>query len=504
MGDQTVNIKTDNNNDQSSSYRSIFKATSLFGGVQVYRILIGIIKSKFVAVLLGPLGMGIMGLYSSAIQLIQSVSSLGLSQSAVRDVSEANGSGDTNRIGKTVAVVRRLVWLTGLLGLVATALLSPVLSKVTFGNYDYTIPFILLSIILLLDQLSAGQKVVMQGMRKLKYLAKSSAIGSTVGLIVSVPLYYLFGMKGIVPTLILNSVTMLCLSWYFSRKVNIDKVKVTNRIALQQGKPMMKMGVAMSISGIMVTLIAYLLRGFIRHEGGTEQVGLFSAGFMLVNTYVGMVFEAMGTDYYPRLSAVNKDNNKCRQVMNQQGEMAVLIIAPILLSCMIFMPFIVKLIYSEKFLPATDYILWAVLGMMFKTFSWTLSFSFLAKAESRLFVVNETITNAYFFMLNIVGYHFFGLTGLGMSFSLSYLIYSVQVYAIAKKRYGFSLTSSFVKVYLLQMLMVGGGFALIHLWNSSWVYLPALLLLVLSLSFSLVELNKKMNFIRVKTKNKPL
>ena len=137
--------------DNKSSYRSIFKATSLFGGVQVYQILIQIIKSKFVAVLLGPAGVGIMGLYQSGLQLIQQISSMGLASSAVRDVSEANGTNDIHRIAKTITVVRKLVWFTGLLGLVLVALFSPLLSKASFGNYDYTIPFIILSVTLLID-----------------------------------------------------------------------------------------------------------------------------------------------------------------------------------------------------------------------------------------------------------------------------------------------------------------------------------------------------------------
>ncbi len=100
---------------ETNSYRSIFKATSLFGGLQVYQILIGIIKSKFIAILLGPAGMGIMGLYQSTLDLIKSISAFGLEQSAVRDISEANGSGNTIRISRTISTVRRLVWLTGLL-----------------------------------------------------------------------------------------------------------------------------------------------------------------------------------------------------------------------------------------------------------------------------------------------------------------------------------------------------------------------------------------------------
>lgn len=92
--------------ENKSSYRSIFKATSLFGGVQVYQILIQIIKSKFVAVLLGPAGVGIMGLYQSGLQLIQQISSMGLAASAVRDVSEANGTNDIQKIAKTIRALQ--------------------------------------------------------------------------------------------------------------------------------------------------------------------------------------------------------------------------------------------------------------------------------------------------------------------------------------------------------------------------------------------------------------
>ena len=333
--------------ETKSSYRSIFKATSLFGGVQVYQILIQIIKSKFVAVLLGPAGVGIMGLYQSGLQLVQQLSSMGLAQSAVRDVSEANGTNDIQRIAKTITIVRKLVWVTGLLGLVLVACLSPILSKASFGNYDYTIPFIILSVTLLIDQLSAGQRVVLQGMRRLKDLAKCSAFGVTFGLITSVPLYYWLGIGGIVPTLVLNSVCSLLLSWIYSRKVKIEKVRVTPKQTYEQGKLMLVMGVSMSLSGILSTVVAYAIRGFIQANGGIEQVGLYQAGFIIMTTYVGMVMNAIATDYYPRLAAINKDNEKCKEAVSQQGEIGVMILAPMLNICLVFMPFVLKLLYSD-------------------------------------------------------------------------------------------------------------------------------------------------------------
>lgn len=109
---------------QDKSYKDSLKATSLFGGVQLYNILIGIIRSKFTALLLGPYGMGITGLYTSATGLINAISGLGIGSSAVKNIAEANASGDQERIVKVISVFRKLVWITGLLGAVFCLVLT--------------------------------------------------------------------------------------------------------------------------------------------------------------------------------------------------------------------------------------------------------------------------------------------------------------------------------------------------------------------------------------------
>lgn len=497
MSGEVKGVRIKEVNNQTSSYRSIFKATSLFGGVQVYQILIGIIKSKFVAVLLGPAGMGIQGLYQSTLDLIKSVSAFGLEQSAVRDISEANGSGDLERIGRTAATIRRLVWITGTIGLVLTLVLSPLLSKLTFGNSDYSWGFAILSVTLLINQLCSGQKVLLQGMRRLKDLAKASAIGSTVGLLVSVPLYYWIGVKGIVPTMVLTSITAMLLSWFYSQKITIVDVKITTRDAVTNGQSMIKMGIAMSVSGILVTLFAYILRWFIRTQGGVDEVGLFTAGFVIMNTYFGMVFTAMGTDYYPRLAAVNKDNNRCREIINQQGEMAILILAPLIISCVIFMPFIIQLIYSEKFLQASGFIQIAVVSILFKAVSWVVSYVFLAKAESRLFIINETITNVYFLIFNLMGYKIGGLVGLGVAYLVGYVVYFIQVFLVARYRYDFSFSKSFLKIFVSTSLFVFLCLTFRLLIKTSWFYLPSIIVLITCSVYSFICLEHRVGLLQV-------
>ena len=177
-------------------------------------------------------------------------------------------------------------------------------------------------------------------MRKLKDLAKASSYGAFAGLVVSVPLYYLFGIKGIVPTLILNSVTSFLLSWHFSKKIKVENMQISAKEVFQNSKIMLRMGIAMSISSIFALASAYVLRSYIRMEGGTVAVGIFTAGYAIINTYVGMVFTAMSTDFYPRLAAVNHDNGKCREIVNQQGEIGALIMAPMLILAILFIPYV--------------------------------------------------------------------------------------------------------------------------------------------------------------------
>ena len=184
---------------EKSSYRQIIKATSLFGGVQIFSIIISIIRSKFVALFLGPNGMGILGLFMSSISLVSNLTNFGLQTSAVRDIADTMGSKNLKKVAVRILILKRLVWLTGLLGSTLTILFSSYLSEITFGNKDYKSAFIWLSVTLLINQLNVGQIVVFQSLRKLKLYAKSSVFGSFFSLLIIIPIYYYFGERGIVP-----------------------------------------------------------------------------------------------------------------------------------------------------------------------------------------------------------------------------------------------------------------------------------------------------------------
>jgi O-antigen/teichoic acid export membrane protein len=477
--------------EQPNSYKQIVKATSLFGGVQVFNIIIAIIRSKFIAVLLGPAGMGIAGLLTSTTGLISGLTNFGLGTSAVKNVAEANGTGNQIRVSIIITVLRRWVWITGLLGTIITIVLSPWLSQITFGNKDYTPAFIYLSVTLLLNQLSSGQMVVLQGLRKLQYLAKADLSGSILGLLISIPMYYVWGIKAIVPTIIISSVVFLLRSWYFSNKVKLVPVKVNKVRTIAEGKNMLVMGFMISLSSLITIGVGYLVRIFISRTGGVEQVGLYTAGFSIIITYVGMIFNAMATDYYPRLSAVAHSNELSKKAMNEQAEIALLIIAPIIMVFLVFINGVILILYSTKFIAINEMVHWAALGMLFKAASWSIAFILLAKSASKLFFWNELLANVYILLFNIIGYRLGGLEGLGISFMLAYFVYLIQVFVLAKVKYSFSFNKAFIRIFVVQLFLAIICFILVKLMPKPYSYLAGSFLIVISVWFSFKELDKR-------------
>lgn len=468
------------------------KATSLFGGVQIFKIIIAIIRSKFIAVLLGPEGMGIAGLLTSTTGFVGALTNFGLGTSAIKNVAAANATGNQIRIAVVVTVLRRLVWITGVLGALLTLCLSPWLSEVTFGNRNYTLAFVWISITLLFNQLTVGQMVILQGMRKLQYLAKASLSGSTLGLVITVPLYYRFGIDGIVPAIIAASMIAFFFALYYARKVEIIPVKVSKIRTYAEAKNMLIMGFVISINGLITIGASYVLRIFISNTGGLDEVGLYSAGFAIINTYVGLVFTAMLTDYYPRLSEVAHDTIKCNDTINQQAEITLLILAPIIIVFLVFIRLIIVVLYSNKFIEVDTMIQWAALGMLFRAASWAVAFVFIAKGDPKLYFWNDLIANSYFLIANILGYQLYGLEGLGISFLVGYILYLIQIYIVGSIKYKFKFHSSFIRVFGIQLFLAISCFIIVKLlFSAPYFYFIGSVITLVSVFYTLYELDKR-------------
>ena len=439
--------------------------------------------------LLGPAGMGISGLILSTNDTVKSIVGCGLDTSAVKSISSSK-----ENVSSTIATLRRLVWITGLLGFTATFFLSPWLSNIAFGNNDYTLTFRIVSVTLLLGQITVGQTALLQGTFHYKDMAKSTFYGSLVGLILTIPLYYVWGIKAIPFVIVVASVLELRFSLYYSKKVTFERREMTKDVFKTKSNEMLSLGLSLSVVGIVNALTAYFLKIYISNSGGVEGVGLSNAAYTIANSYVGMVLTSMGTDYIPRLSAASNDIEFIKELINKQISLLLILVLPLVTVFMLFIKPLMILLYSSKFLPIIGMMEWVMIGMVFRTVSWCISYSFVARGDAKVFFVNESITAMYSLLFSVIGYHFLGFEGLGMAFALSYVLYTIQLTALCRHRIGFRMSK---KVIVLLFKSIVCAFVIFFICrliqNTIWKYVIGNSVMIVICFIYYKELSKRMD-----------
>ncbi len=419
-------------------YRTIVKATGLFGGTQVFTILCSIIKTKLVAVWLGEVGVGIIGLYNNTVDMLSNLTQLGIGSSSVRNLSRAFQSDNREEFERLVTVVRRWVWFTGLLGAVVMLSLAPLLSRWTFGDDTHIWGYVILSCTLLFNALTGGERAIIQASERLKVLARCSVLGAVLALALSLPLFYFFRLEGIVPAMVLHTFSIMAVTLVLGRRMKIKPVKMVASEVFRQGKGIASLGIYMTVSGFVTTLYSYLFVTWLNHAetGGTGMVGFYQAGYTLVMQYVGLVFTAMSMEYYPRLSAVCDNRTLLSEHVSRQVETSLLILAPFISLFIVCQTLIIHILYTVDFLVISGFISWAALGMLFRAVAWSVSFVLLAKGAGRLFLITEVVIDSLMFALYLVGYTHWGLQGVGMAYMAGFLFAIILVYSICYVRYG--------------------------------------------------------------------
>ena len=419
--------------------------TSLFGGVQVFNIIFAIIRSKAAAFFIGPVGIGILGLLNSVINIISQTTKLGIDVTAVKEIAYADKNNDKVVVNKTLYLVKKLVWITGILGALITAIAAPILSQITFGDKSYTWAFLTLAFVVLIKQLTAGNLAVLRGLRKHQQLVRATIYGALFSVIVTVICYYLYGIDSIVYVIVFSALLLFFFSWIYSKKFanNKQQIKLSKKDFFDESKPMIKLGFYLSLVGVFSLVATYAFQVFLRNSADVKVVGFYQAAFVIINTYIGLVFNALRTDYFPRLSAVHNTQVELKETVLKQARVTILLITPIVIFFIVFSQLIIKILYSSEFLVISSLLIWAMLGMVFKATSFTLGYVILAKNDSKVFLKTSVIFNLLFLTMTVIGYKYFGLEGIGIAYFLYYIIHFISLKIIVNFKYKLTLDSSY-------------------------------------------------------------
>lgn len=472
---------------RNKSYHQIVRSTGMFGGAQVANILIGIVRNKLVAILLGTAGTGLISIYQSTVDLIKSISSLGIETTGVREIAAASENKDDLIL--TTSVISRWALILASLGAIICLILCYPISIWAFESPSYAPQIAWLSICLFFTILAAGEAVILQGMRKISYMIKSGLIWNISGLVISIPLYYFFNTKAIIPAFIVVSIAMYLSSYYYRRKIDIQISPIPFKVILKKGKFVLRIGFFIVLAAIQTQATLFIVKAWVINRLGMEQLGLLQAAWTITNVYLMLILKSMGADFYPRLSSITHSNTKMRKLVNEQVHIILIVSVPIIILLLLSSKILLSLLYSSSFEGASTLLNWRTLGIFFKVISWALGFVFLAKGKGLVFFITDTSFSIIYLITIYALFPYCSLDAVGIGYMVAYISYLFIVYVLSRKLCNFRWRKNNISTGVVCLTLIIATFYIAQ-YNQDYILPIGIPILIGSSFYSLYKLNK--------------
>lgn len=426
-----------------TSYDHVLKYTGVFGGVQGLKMLVGIVRRKLTATIIGAWGVGLLSAYTSVSEFLSNASNMGIPLNATRRTSELFENGTAEEIEHQVMVIRTWVLWSAFLSVLICLFFSPVISYFFF-KHDWTRwPVVMLASLVALSHIVAeGECAILKGLRQVRKVALIETVIALGTLFCTIPVYLLFGVRGVILGLIACGFLSAAVHFFFSLRLVPYKVRPFSGRIFREGLPLIKIGIPYVLANLSNAGLKMFIPVIILASHSMQELGYYNAAWALMIGYSGLVFLALESDYFPRLSAVNSDRLRMNDTINQQIDVCTLIITPFLVLLVMFMPMVLQLLYVEEFLVVTGMATLSVFYVFLCCVSLPMAYSILAKGHSIAYLLLEVCYVLLFSLLFWACYSAFGLIGAGIAFSIGALYDVVVYYLYCHFRYGFRLRRS--------------------------------------------------------------
>jgi O-antigen/teichoic acid export membrane protein len=421
--------------NKTASYGIILRATFLMGAASAVHIIMGAARIKMVAVILGPAGVGLIGMLQNMLAATTLFGICGIDTIGTREVASTT---DDKRRGTLAWSLLMSLMLSGIVtGAFFYIFRNQILVALNLQSVtDRQMLFVAFAIVLSVS--AAAQLSLLNGLREVKLIALLkilSAISATVlcafaflgdaelaiqYFIISVPIFsFIFG-----------HIFLMRIRNALGGQSSLLKLFPVIRSLAAQGAPIM-------LASLSILLSQLIVRSIINKKLGILALGQFEAAWTISMTYLGFVLGAMATDYFPRLCA-QKTNAEAVQLVNEQTEVALMLLGPVLILMMALSPLVITILYTSEFMAAVDVLRWQIFGDFLKILSWPIAFVLLAQGMGKSYFAAELTGAIVFVAVVYFGISNFGTSISGIGFLCIYVAYLPIVAFFAYKKIGFT------------------------------------------------------------------
>jgi PST family polysaccharide transporter len=328
----------------------------------VISLVLGLLRMKVAAVLIGPVGIGLIGLLQSLVATAATLATGGLGQAGARQLAVASARDDQKSVAVARAALSSATVALALAGAVVVWLLRRPLAELTLNDPGAAEMVGWLAIAVALAVISSSQTAVMTGLRRVADVAKSNVAGAAIAAVLAIASVGILGERGILLFVLSAPIAAVLAGWWFLRKLHHAPNHASTAEMAVQWKMLARLGFAFMVLGLLANACQLYIRTKIQWDLGIDAVGQFQASWTLSMQYGSLILAGLSADFYPRLTATMERNEEPQGLVNDQVELTLLLGAPAFILIAGTAPWLVLVLFSSHFHEAAGILRWLVLG----------------------------------------------------------------------------------------------------------------------------------------------
>lgn len=414
--------------------KKILESTIIMGTSSMLVLVLDMVRVKILAILLGPSGVGVLSVLNHFHVLAFTIMGLGLGTGIVKYVSSFKSENDEATVQKVLSNSFQIVLLLSLAALVVVISISSQLSTWIFSDPKYSLFIIIYAISLPLAVYPSTTSSFLQGLKRIKPLAKINFLRSLISLLFIIPLVYFFRLKGaVISVLVITTVHLLLNKFYLRKEKTRYRVIQWKSFNTDVLKKLFQYGMTSLLVGSAYYLSHLLLKIIIVDSLGLEMNGIYQPIWALTMIYLTLVLTSMSAYSYPRLCELTSIRDITEE-LNGILRVAVLLITPVMFFLLVARRPIIQILYSSSFLEATKYMPIQIFGDFFKVLFWSIGMFLLPTKRLFAFIWLNLLQDVTLVVLAAVLVDRYQLYGITAAFVLSYLVAFFALYLYSKKQ----------------------------------------------------------------------
>jgi O-antigen/teichoic acid export membrane protein len=454
--------------------------------VPMYEILAAILKTgtgsaiglalaaaaaKIIAVTVGPSGFGLFSLLRQTYQTAIAFATLGGLTAVVQGISSQAGRART----QYVVTAGGIFLLGGLAGSMVLFFMAPQWAHWVLGRRDLESVLLMrwLSLPLFLGVLQAYASGVLNGHRAVGKLALVHSANGAALAILAYPAAYLVvrgdirAFAWLLGAVALVSASLASLFVIRAGWLTPAMVVSPSPVSAQAARHFFTVAGPMLMTGLVSTGTLLALRALIARQFALSGAGFFDAAWTLGTMYTVLLLMSFMTYYLPTLSQTT-DLQARLLLIGRMLRLSTSLLVILITAVIVLKPFVVSMLYSDKFHPALSILRWMLIAEYFRTSGQVFVMPILGRADMKTYSYIEVGWNAGFFVLSALAVLSLAwLPGVGLAYLIMYAAYLVYAFLHVRAHENFRVGRSLLWRWIIGLLIVAGSS--VHSWTDAAV-----------------------------------